>query len=286
MRNEFMEFDWKSRQNQDGGWGYRSGERGGASSTEATALVLLARQSAAGGNPGFASAARFLRTQSRPDGGWRPQPNVDESTWVTSLVALLPAQTIGADALGNAIEWLKSQTGQESGWRYRLQQRLAGNKDSFPEAWAWFPGAAAWATPTTMGILAFQKALKRKDDAELRRRTDSAREFLLGRQCADGGWNHGSNRALGRDGDSYPETTGQTLLAFAGAGQTAALKKAMGAAQKHLATCRTAEGVSWLRMGLAAHGVRAIPQATLKSRNNMDAALVQLAELERNPLLA
>ena len=88
---------------------------------------------------------------------------------------------------------------------------------------------------------------------------NSGREFLFGRMCADGGWNHGSNQALGRDGDSYPETTGIALTALRGSLQLRTIdreriERAKAAARRHLATCRTAEGIAWLRMGLAAHG--------------------------------
>src|SRR5437899_722928 len=127
-----MEFDWKSRQNADGGWGYGSspGTAPGTSWTEPTALILLAQQATSKDEAGFAAGIRFLRSMARPDGGFQPQPGVAESTWVASLVALLPEQAIGREALHGAITWLKGQTGQESSLRFRLQQRLAGNKNS------------------------------------------------------------------------------------------------------------------------------------------------------------
>ena len=156
----------------------------------------------------------FLRSTQRRDGGWSPQPDVDESTWVTALVALLPEEAIGAERLKRAVAWLEGQTGRESGWSYRLRQTIAGNKEKYPKGWPWFPGAAAWVIPTSLGILAFERALTRGENSRLRDRVNAGREFLFGRMCADGGWNHGSNRALGRDGDSYPETTGIALAAL------------------------------------------------------------------------
>jgi hypothetical protein len=273
--------DWKSTQNRDGGWAYARG----SSWTEPTVLTLLAQLANTPDDVSIRAGAGFVNSMVRSDGGLRPQPGVEDSTWVTSVAALLPEELIGSRTTAGALAWLKGQTGQESGWRFRLQQRMAGNKDPYPEAWAWFPGAAAWAIPTTMGVLAFEKALKRKEDAAARRRVDGAREFLLTRQCADGGWNHGSNRALGRDGDSYPETTGLAMLAFAGTGRTAAITRAIAAARGHLAKCRTAEGISWLCMGLRAHGETAVTKFTPTSRNNMDSALLALAAAERNPLL-
>lgn len=276
---------WNDNQNPDGGWTYGNG----SSWTEPTAYVLLA-QLAAGintdaGRAVFERGLRFLRATQRADGGWSPQPGVSESTWVTALVALLPPKAIGEERTERAIAWLSGQTGRESGWVFRLQQRLGGNDEPYPEAWPWFPGAAAWVTPTSFGILALERALDRGASSRLRGRVATAREYLFDRMCADGGWNHGSNRALGRDGDSYPETTGIALVALHGAPASPQLERAKAAARRHLASCRTAEGVAWLRMGLAAHGEKAESPRVLVPRTTVDRALLALADAPRNPLL-
>ncbi len=243
--------DWKSKQNRDGGWAYNKG----CSWTEPTAFVLLAQTVTQVDRPSFEAGLKFLRSTQRKDGGWSPQPDVAESTWVTAVAALLPEEAMGADRLRRAVEWLEGQTGRESGWSYRLQQMIAGNNEKYPEGWPWFPGAAAWVIPTSLGILAFERALTRGESRRLRERVNSGREFLFGHVCADGGWNHGSNRALGRDGDSYPETTGIALAALHGAPmERDVVARAKAAARRHLATCRTAEGIAWLRIGMAAQG--------------------------------
>ena len=59
------------------------------------------------------------------------------------------------------------------------------------------------------------------------------------------------SRALGYDGNSYPETTGAALLALAGA---ANLDKSLAAAERHWRECRSAEGAAWLKLGLLANG--------------------------------
>lgn len=290
--------DWENRQNRDGGWAYDKG----CSWTEPTALVLLAQSVTQVDRPSFEAGLKFLRSTQRSDGGWSPQPDVAESTWVTALAALLPEEAIGPERVKKGLEWLEGQTGRESSWSYRLQQWIAGNRDKSPEGWPWFPGAAAWVIPTSLGILAFQRALTRGENGKLRDRVDSGREFLFTRMCADGGWNHGSNRALGRDGDSYPETTGIALTALHGAAARDAdsrtsIERAKAAARRHLATCRTAEGIAWLRMGLAAHGEYARAPFEPAPRTTLDAALLTLASVAsvppasgttagRNPLLS
>lgn len=272
---------WTDSQNSDGGWAYGRG----CSWTEPTAFVLLAQLATELERPSFESGLRFLRATQRADGGWSPQPGVTDSTWVTSLAVLLPENTMGAQSLERAVNWLEGQTGRESGLAYRFFQRVQGNRQPFPDAFPWFPGAAAWVIPTSFGILALERALSRGASSHLRGRISTAKEFLFDRMCADGGWNHGGNRALGRDGDSYPETTGLALLALHGAPPSPELDRAKGAARRHLASCRTAEGVAWLRIGLAAHGERVASPQSLTPRTTLDRALLALADAPRNPLL-
>src|SRR5580704_16161965 len=163
--------DWKTRQNGDGGWAYSRG----CSWTEPTVFVLLAQAASTPDRDSFLRGSKFLSSIARRDGGYSPQPGVEESTWVTALVALLPEDAVQERQRRLAIDWLKARTGRESGWRYKLQQRLGGSKEEYPEGWPWFPGAAAWVIPTSFGILAFERALRRSDTErdELQLRVDS-----------------------------------------------------------------------------------------------------------------
>ncbi len=276
--------DWKSRQNRDGGWAYNKG----CSWTEPTVFVLLAQSVTQVDRPTFEAGLRFLYSTQRPDGGWSPQPGVADSTWVTALAALLPEEAIGAARLKQALAWLEGQTGRESTWGYRLREMMSGNNPRNPAGWAWFPGAAAWVIPTSAGIMAFERALQRGESSSLRDRVNSGREYLAAHVCADGGWNHGSSRALGRDGDSYPETTGIALAALRHSPNRQLIERGKAAARRHLATCRTAEGIAWLRMGLAAHGEPVRSPFESIPRTTLDAALTTLANVppEKNPLLS
>ena len=257
-------------QNSDGGWPYRKG----TSWTEPTVLALLAIGLE---NPVSARGLAWLRDRQRSDGGWPPQAGVDESTWVTSLVALLPPESVGAAGYKRAVSWLMRQMGTDSTIWFRLRERLLGSGGGEENpGWCWFPGTAAWVTPTALAILALAKEEKRQPSAEIRSRIDKGRRFLLSRRCADGGWNHGSSHALGYDGNSYPETTGAALLALVGAGN---LDKSFVAAERHWRECRSAEGAAWLKLGLVANGRKHAgwPQQAAP-RNVRDTALCVLAE--------
>jgi len=206
---------------------------------------------------------------------------VDQSTWVTALVALLPPETIGDRKHARAVEWLLGQSGMESSPVFRLSAflrdgKLPGGRDL--SGWPWFPGTAAWVTPTCLGILALKKCCRRRPSADLRERIVRAQAFLLSRRCADGGWNHGSARALGYNSDSYPETTGQALLALAGT-YPAKLEESFRLAQRFLREQRSSGGAAWLRLGLLAHQQlpAVAPLFTMPCRTVPDTALTLLA---------
>jgi hypothetical protein len=249
-----------ARQNADGGWSYF---RGG-SWTEPTCYAMLALAANGGGHEGeLRRGMDWLRRCQRSDGGFAPRASVPESTWLTALALLLPAGLEGIDRK-KAATWTIEQTGRESGWVNRLRLWMLGAEvgDSFKfDGWAWYPGTAAWIAPTAISVLALEKLEKAKggaDGASLKKRIDQGRGFLLSRRCRDGGWNHGSTSALGYDSDSYPETTGLALLALHGENGPE-LTRGLARGEQHLSMCRSSEGISWLRLGLSAHGRSAAP---------------------------
>ena len=240
-----------SKQNPDGGWPYVRG----VSWTEPTVYAVLALLAAGEIEPAK-RGLNWLVARQRPDGGWPPQAGVDESTWVTSLVAMLPPEHLGPGNHARAIAWLLATQGQESTASYRLRQWLLGSvrmpEQEFP-GWPWIPGAAAWVGPTSLAILALDKEARRKPTAAIGERLMEGRQFLLARTCHEGGWNHGSVRALGYESKPYPETTGMALAALRGV-RAPEVDRGLRVAQGFLAVCRSADALNWLRLGLLAHG--------------------------------
>jgi hypothetical protein len=276
----------RTAQNPDGGWGYR----GGASWTEPSAYALLALSEDPAAEEHVRRGIQRFKSLQRPDGGWPPRSSVQQSTFVTALALLVLA---GKDepAAAGAARWLLGQTGQESTFVQKLRLRLLGTPpqtEAF-DGWPWYPGAAAWVTPTALALMALKKAARTFSDPRLRTRLEAGASFLWSRVCSDGGWNHGSSKALGYEAGSYPETTGVALLALHGH-PTPKLAAALAAAEGHYRTCRSAEGMAWLRMGLQAHSRLAAhpPAKEVRCYTVMDHALTALAlqpAAEKHPLL-
>jgi hypothetical protein len=239
------------RQNPDGGWPYVRG----ASWTEPTVYAILAML--AGGEKDRAAAGiGWLRRVARADGGYAPQARVAESNWVTALVALLPADQLGLKAHEGAVGWLLQSTGIESTRVYRLRQWLLGNPQPADQAfpgWPWTAGAGAWVGPTSLAVLALEKAGRERPSKEVARRMAEGRQFLIRRTCQEGGWNHGATHALGYPSGPYPETTGMALAALRGV-DTPEVRRSIDVAQRFLTESRSADAINWLGLGLMAHG--------------------------------
>lgn len=263
------------RQNADGGWAYNRG----ASWTEPTLYAALVLKSSSADRAALAKAAKWLGGQQRQDGGLSPYAAVDQSTWVTSLVLLFSPEDFGDRCYHSALDWVLRQTGQETSWMYRLKLRLNSQADRDQSSgWPWFPGAASWVSPTSTAVIGLRRAQLYSRDEAIGRRIDEGKRFLMTHTCQDGGWNHGSERALGYDAEPYPETTGAALLALRGLPKdrlAASIERAKRLAQ----TSTFSEGISWLRMGLAAHG-ETIAQTPVvgKPRNLRDQCLEVLSQ--------
>lgn len=263
-------------QNADGGWGYH---RGG-SSTEPTTFALLALSvSGCGQTVAAKRAVQWLAASQRGDGGWPPSRNVNQSTWVTALPMILPKTMRAQLRLDKAKEWVLSLQGRESTWTQRLRTYLSGGEnplDTSQEGWPFYPDTAAWVAPTAFTILGLERF---RSDEPAQSRCRLGRAFLLSRRCSDGGWNHGSFRALGYDLGSYPETTGLALLALHSEKNTA-LERSLAEAEQQFSQVRSREAGCWLQLGLLAHG-KALSsnfENLRPPRSVMETALTTLAQ--------
>ena len=238
-------------QNRDGGWPYARG----VSWTEPTVYAVLALLRA-GEKSAAERGLKWLRAIQHSDGGWPPQAGIDQSSWVTSLVALVPPAQLGLDAHARSVGWVGGLTGEESSGIYRLREWLLGQgplTEREPPGWPWLAGTAAWVTPTSFAILALEKECRRKPNRQIEKRIASGRAFLLSRMCNGGGWNHGSVRALGYPSSAYPETTGMALAALRGV-RSPQIEASTILARRFLGECRSADAWNWLRLGLRVQG--------------------------------
>lgn len=263
-------------QHRDGGWGYG----GGSSWTEPTVFVLLALDGEPQAQDSVKRGWAWLRLNQRPDGGFAPRPSVEESTWVTALPVLLAAGDEPSEQ--RAVSWLLRQTGQETTIIYRLRRWMLGGQADFEPVpgWSWYPGTSSWVVPTSLTLLALRKVERRYRDGRLEERLQQGRRFLLTRRCEDSGWNHGSSRALGFQAGSYPETTGLALLGLADSGARG-LELSFARAEQHYRSCRSPEGLSWLELGLLAHGRRVSGGASMPARTPLEIAVAVLAAKAR-----
>ena len=272
-------------QNGDGGWAYQRG----ISWTEATAFALLALKAhKRDTTSAYQRGCLWLERNQRRDGGWPPNPSINVSTCVTSLAALaLPEAASAVNQYRRAVQWLIRQTEPELSPVERLVFRVRGVTPPHEGGGSpWFPGTAPWVAPTAMSVLALSRAARTSDEAQIRCYISNGQQFILGRRCRDGGWNHGGDRYLSANAPSYPEMTGIALLALYGV-PAAQLNLSFKLAETHLHSAPSIEALSWLQLALARHRRLPLRSATsLPCRTNRDISLrlLALAEASSNPL--
>jgi len=270
-----LETSLLSSRNADGGWPSRTGR----SWTEPTALALLALQ--AGNVPrGTRSfAASWLANRQSSDGGWPPCAAVATSTWVTSLAVLaLAREPECSRGCPRGIDWLSNHVYPElNAFEGFLHDSLGVAPSQAPGSSPWYPGTAGWVIPTALSILALSCWSQRLPKAGIQQTVRRAQAYLLSRRCSDGGWNHGGSLHRSETSPSYAETTGLALLALANC-SSPTLAPTLRLAEAFLSKPDSSEGLSWLLMGLAAHGIRnERPQPSIRAKTTRDAALQLIA---------
>jgi hypothetical protein len=205
----------------------------------------------------------WLTAVQRDDGGFAPTRSVRESTWVTSLAALALAsgdarqRNARLARWNHAIAWLLAQKPAQTSGVVGVLQRLLNTPGSRPPPGgaAWYPGTAAWVAPTAMRVFALARASAITGNPITQHALEQARNFLLTRRLADGGWNHGGWHAAFEPVASYPETTGMALLALRGS-PPQGLRPSLDLAEVSIARAGSLEAWAWLNMSLIVHNRR------------------------------
>jgi hypothetical protein len=208
-------------QNQDGGWGFRVGQR---SALEPTSWALLA---VCGVEPDRSltrqkiAAVQFLRGAQIEDGSWPVVIGDKTGGWVTSLACLALGTAEGAiPEVAAGLEWLCGDWPGEGGVWWRLRHRLSRQshlvtQDHRLRGWSWTHGTSSWVEPTAYALLATRQArgsasfLARVED-----RCNLARKMLCNRMCPGGGWNCGNPSVYGAAGEPIIGPTCWALLAL------------------------------------------------------------------------
>jgi hypothetical protein len=204
--------------NPDGGWGTTLDR---PSSTEPTALALLAFATEPGARDFVDGAAHWLLTRQLDNGAWPVMPGLAEASWASAMALMAIQGRPGADpAFSRGISWIGESRGAGVPWRVRLREWLRGNEpvelDPTLTGWSWAPATFSWVEPTAWGILALRNAYPDRPPRAIGRRIDEGERMILDRTCPGGGWNYGNKVVLGVDLEPYPDTTAMALLGLQG----------------------------------------------------------------------
>lgn len=203
-----------SRQNPDGGWGFRAGQSSWLEPSVYAALALH-------GTSQSSRAAELIGGWQLTDGAWMTNPLTRQPSWATSLVVVMKCVAGEFDqAWQRGVEWLTATQAKQAAaqtWLDRLLRREpVVVQDHMLTAWPWTVGGAGWIEPTAHAVRALTSSLARRKSPKLLERVDLGVRMILDRQCRDGGWNYGNKRVLGVDLESFPECTAVALIGLCG----------------------------------------------------------------------
>ena len=226
----------RGEQNQDGGWGYRSGAQ---SAVEPTAWATLALQPLEPPDSKIlSSASEWLRRTQTTEGAWPTGSGSEPGCWVTALacLALLNQPERDEDAVARGARWLCSTWPAEGNLMWRLRNRLHRKQESVVaqdhslRGWSWTPGTASWVEPTAYSLLLLQNVPERIRPSQASERIQLAERMLYDRACPGGGWNTGNPLVYGVPGVPRTGPTVWALLAL----------------RNHKDHPARAEGIEWL----------------------------------------
>ncbi len=179
-----------------GGWSHFGAQFG----TEPTSLALLALYSSSTGSTLTREQLNPLLSFQRPNGLWPAVGDgaADVNIWATAIaVNALMILGVGPENFAASLDSLIRRRPLEASWLVRLKFCLSDRQVRFDPAkygWAWVPYTASWVVPTSMALIALERA-KRKGligGNEVQNRLRLGTEMLLDRACPEAGWNAGN----------------------------------------------------------------------------------------------
>lgn len=185
-------------QNADGGWPYYKGQ---GSSTEATALAMLALSESDSATVAVASAADWLGQRQQSDGMFTASASHAEGSWLTPLAAMAMArQGYQASASSASAALLGVEV-------FTFVPPVSGlyGYDTLIPGWPWTIGDFSWVEPTSLATIFLKQEGQGASD-----RVRRAVDLLRNRFISSGGWNYGEPVVL--NGQLFP-TVAPTALA-------------------------------------------------------------------------
>ena len=201
-----------------GGWSHCGGQLG----TEPTSLALLALHSSSSASTVPRQELEPLLAWQRPNGLWPAVGDgaADLNIWATAIaVNALMILGVGPEIFAASVDSLIRCRPLEASWLVRLKFRLSDRQVRFDPTkygWAWVPGTASWVVPTSMALIALERAkrqgLIRGNEVQNRLRLGAA--MLLDRACPEGGWNAGNAVVYGVPLRPHIDATAMALAAL------------------------------------------------------------------------
>jgi hypothetical protein len=268
------------RQLSSGGWSYFDS---GQSSVEATSLAVVALGSET--EDAQRSGLAHLVALQHLNGSWPSFQGDPEGSWTTALaLCTLNITTDFSDPREKALRWLNSEQGREGHWFWRWKFKTADRSVHFdPDkyGWPWSHGAASWAIPTALSIVALKQftACSRGQVSEKRIRLGV--EMLLDRACDGGGWNAGNSAVYGVPLTPHVEATAIALLALQDEERSPVIHAGIEWLKGRSASIRSVESLAWCILSLFAYQE---PVERLKTA--LAAKLSESIGIENNATLA
>jgi len=199
-----------------GGWSHG----GSQFAAEPTSWALLALISLPRGLPAIGDGFSRLMLHRQSDGLWWAASGSGVNLWATAL-AVNTVMILGAspETCGASLDAMLQHRPLEASWLVRLKFRFSDRQVRFDPTkygWSWVPNTVSWVLPTSMALIALDRARKRGlvggKEVETRLRLGAA--MLLDRACAGGGWNAGNAVVYGVPLCPHIDATANALAAL------------------------------------------------------------------------